>query len=145
MWDLKIKPTDLVNDSHVDLQNVRNVNCGSGGCLKRQAQVVNHHLHSPGLDGGNLGAHTGLKSLDSMSGGQTHVEVVGQNPKMQSRTSSSRGPAAAQTSASYLDGSLGLLEFYIGYSADTGVDEEITRAFVQGQVRLEDRMPAKVF
>lgn len=53
----KKTPTDLVNNSHVDLQNVRNVYCGSGGCLKGQTQVVNHHLHNPGLDGGNLGTH----------------------------------------------------------------------------------------
>lgn len=53
----KKKKTDLVNNSHGDLQNVGNVHDGGGGCLKGQTQVVNHHLHSTGLDGGNLDTH----------------------------------------------------------------------------------------
>lgn len=88
--------------------------------MKGQTQVVNHHLHSPGLDSGNLGAH--------------RVKVSGLAER---RTKPHE--FIARSVASYLDGSLGLLEFHITYSFNTGVDEEITRAFVQGQVCLEDK------
>lgn len=50
--------TDLVNNSHSDLQNVGDVHYCRCRCLKGQTQVVNHHLHSTGFDGGDLDTHT---------------------------------------------------------------------------------------
>lgn len=46
--------TDLVNHSNVNLQDVRDVHCGCGRCLKCQTKVMNHHFHFPWVDGRNL-------------------------------------------------------------------------------------------
>lgn len=49
--------TDLVNHSHINLQNVRDVYCGRSRCLKCQTKVMYHHFHLPWDDGRNLGTH----------------------------------------------------------------------------------------
>lgn len=57
-WGITGLGTDLVNHSHINLQDVRNVHCGLGRCWECQTKVMNHHLHLPWVDGRNLGTHT---------------------------------------------------------------------------------------
>lgn len=49
--------SDLVDHSHRNLQDVRNMDCGCSRRLKCQTKVMNHHLDVPWLDWRNLGAH----------------------------------------------------------------------------------------
>lgn len=49
--------TDLVNHSHINLQDVRNMHCGFGRSWVSQTKVMNHNIHHAWVDGSNLSTH----------------------------------------------------------------------------------------
>lgn len=49
-----VREPDLVNNSHINLQDVRNMHCGPGWFWKRQTKVMNHHLHHPRVNRSHL-------------------------------------------------------------------------------------------
>lgn len=92
--------------------------------MKGQTQVVNHHLHSAGLDGGNLETHTGVKTSGLDKEDTCILKLSNKIPNVELHQFVTWAMSRADVT-SYLDGSLGFLEFNICDSFNAGVDKEI--------------------